>query len=118
MERFYSRVIQSRPERPDAYLALAGFYERKGEFNEAIRVLESGLEKVPDNLGLARLFIRLLARAGQTQRLVDFTVNLADRLMQRARIWKCRACGQAGEDFHFRCPACHAWDTLERPGEK
>jgi lipopolysaccharide assembly protein B len=117
MEKFYTRVIESRPDNPDAYLALAGFYERKGEYPEAIRVLENGLEKVPGNLGLARLLIRLFSRAGQNQRLVDFTVQLADRLMKKARIYRCRACGLELEDFHFRCPSCHGWDTLERPRE-
>ena len=117
MEKFYARVISARPERPDAYLALAGFYERKGEFQDAIRVLESGLEKVPGSLSLARLLIRLLARACQTQQLVDFSVQMADRLMKKARVWRCRSCGHEGDDFHFRCPSCHSWESLERPSE-
>jgi len=118
MEKFYSRVIQSRPERPEAYLALSGFYERKGEYHQAIGVIEEGLVKAPTSLALGRMLIRLLARSGQQQRMVDYTVQLAERLLKKARIWRCRACGHELEDYHFRCPSCHAWETLERPAER
>lgn len=117
MEKFYQRVIQSRPENPDAYQALAGFYERKGEYQQAIRVLEGGLEKIPGSLGLGRLLIRLFSRSGDTQRLTEFTVELADRLLRKARTYRCRGCGHELEEFHFRCPTCHGWDMLERPSE-
>jgi lipopolysaccharide biosynthesis regulator YciM len=115
MEKFYTRVIQQRPENPDAYQALAGFYERKGDFQQAINVLENGLAKIPGGLDMSRMLIRLLARSGQTQRLVAYTVDLADRLLRKSRLYHCRSCGHESEDFHFRCPNCQAWDTLERP---
>jgi len=115
MEKFYSRVIEQRPNNSDAYLALAGFYERKGEFGRAIQVLEDGLVRIPAALDLSRMLIRLLARSGQTQRLVSYTAELADRLLRKSKIYRCRACGAESEDFHFRCPTCQAWDTLERP---
>lgn len=115
MEKFYARVIQQRPENADAYLALAGFYERKGEFQQAIGILENGLAKIPGSLDLSRMLIRLLARSGQTQRLVSYTVELADRLLRKSRLYRCRSCGHESDEFHFRCPNCQAWDTLERP---
>jgi lipopolysaccharide biosynthesis regulator YciM len=117
MEKFYQRVIMSRPENPDAYQALAGFYERKGDYQRAIAVLETGLEKNKGSLALSRLLIRLFSRAGEDRRLMDFTTELADRLLRKARLYRCRACGHELEDFHFRCPDCHAWDTLERPSQ-
>jgi len=118
IERFYARVIESRPESADAYLALAGFHERKGDYREAVKVLDRGLERIKDSLSLSRMLIRLLARAGDTRRLCAFTVDLADRLMERARRWRCRSCGHETTEHGFRCPACHGWETLERVGER
>lgn len=118
MERFYARVIETRPESPDAYLALAGFYERKGSYRDAVRVLDQGLEKNRDSLGLSRMLIRLLARAGDTKRLCAYTVELADRLIERSRQWRCRDCGHVAREHAFRCPACHGWETLERVGDR
>lgn len=115
MEKFYTRVIQQRPDNPDAYLALAGFYERKGDFALAISILENGLAKIPGSLDLSRMLIRLLARSGQTQRLVTYTVELADRLLRKSRLYRCRSCGHESDEFHFRCPGCQGWETLERP---
>ncbi len=115
MEKFYTRVIQQRPENPDAYLALAGFYERKGDFALAVSILENGLAKIPGSLDLSRMLIRLLARSGQTQRLVTYTVELADRLLRKSRVYRCRTCGHESDEFHFRCPGCQGWETLERP---
>lgn len=115
MEKFYTRVIQQRPENPDAYLALAGFYERKGDFALAVSILENGLAKIPGSLDLSRMLIRLLARSGQTQQLVTYTVELADRLLRKSRVYRCRTCGHESDEFHFRCPGCQGWETLERP---
>jgi lipopolysaccharide assembly protein B len=118
MERFYTRLIEARPENPDAYLALAGFYERKGETREAVRIIDRGLEKNRDSLALSRMLIRQLARAGATERLCSFTVGLADRLIARSRRWRCRSCAHTVEQHSFRCPACHGWETLERVGDQ
>lgn len=117
MEDFYSRVIASKPQHPEAYNALAGFYQRKGEYEQAIRLLEEGLERNPGNLSLSRMMILLLARSGDTKRLCSFTVKLADRLMEEARRYHCRNCGFESAEFSFRCPKCRGWETMGKLGE-
>jgi lipopolysaccharide assembly protein B len=114
MEAFYQRVIHSQSSSPDAYQALAGFYERKGEYEQAISVLEDGLEKTDGSLYLARMMVRILGRSGQTGKLCSFTVELAEHLMERASLWTCRSCDHESADYHFRCPSCRTWGGLEK----
>jgi lipopolysaccharide biosynthesis regulator YciM len=117
MENFYSRVIASKPKNTDAYIALAGFYQRKGEYDQAIRTLDEGLEKLTGNLSLSRMMVRLLARSGDTKRLCSFTIDLADRLMEESRRYRCRSCGYESSEFSFRCPKCRGWDTMGKLGD-
>jgi lipopolysaccharide assembly protein B len=114
MEAFYQRVITSQPADPEAYRALAGFYERKGEYDRAILVLEEGLEKTDGSMLLARMMVRILGRSGETGRLCSFTVELADHLMEMAAKWRCHSCGHETGDYDFRCPKCRMWDSLEK----
>ncbi len=114
MEKFYQRVIASAPESADAYLSLARFYEKKGEFHQALRTLEEGLAANPAELNLSRMMVRLLAKAGDTRRLSTFTTELADRLLERSSSFKCRLCSLETPEYSFRCPSCHTWESMER----
>lgn len=117
MEDFYKRVIASKPGNPDATMALAGFYQRKGETDLATRILDEGLERNPGDITLSRMLIRLLARSGNTKRLCSFTVELADRLLEASKLYRCRSCGHESREFDFRCPKCRGWETMGRIGD-
>ena len=85
VESLYRRVIQKSPENPDAWVALAQFYERKGELDQAVTLCRDGLEKTGRSIDVARMMIRLLGRKGDSRELIVFTSQLVERLMEGAR---------------------------------
>ncbi|MCA9783023.1 MAG: tetratricopeptide repeat protein [Candidatus Cloacimonetes bacterium] len=85
VESLYRRVIQKSPENPDAWVALAQFYERKGELEQAVTLCREGLEKTGRSIDVARMMIRLLGRKGDSRELIVFTSQLVERLMEGSR---------------------------------
>lgn len=85
VEALYRRVIQKSPENPDAWVALAQFYERKGELEQAVALCREGLEKTGRSIDVARMMVRLLGRRGDSRELIAFTTQLVERLMEKTR---------------------------------
>ena len=56
IEQFYTRLLKKHPENIEAAEGLAGFYEKKGDVQAAIRSLEEAVDKEPGSLR-ARLLL-------------------------------------------------------------
>jgi lipopolysaccharide assembly protein B len=114
MEKFYRRVIDQGLNTPEAYLALAGFYERKGELDRAMSLIEQGMEKTNNDLNLARFKVKLLARTGDHGKLSAFAQELANSTIEKSSGFTCTHCGTEYSEYEFRCKKCCNWESLER----
>lgn len=105
------RACQSEHAPPSMWVDLALLYEKLGEREKAIRLLQaksgSG-ELTPDK---AAPFLRLLAREAATS---DFgkVWNLLD-MPRDVHRWVCRECDQLQPHVRWFCPTCHAFDSYE-----
>jgi lipopolysaccharide biosynthesis regulator YciM len=114
-EGFLRAFTERHPDDPAGYLALAEWYESRGQTPEAVHYLRQVLELDPlcrtAQLGLLSLY-RTQGMPGEVlddyERLIRAaTQTLGDR-------FRCPTCGQARNKPFWKCPSCHTWDTPER----
>jgi len=114
-ESFLRAFTERHPGDPTGYLALAEWYEARGQTADAVRCLRQVLELDPC-CGEAHLALLALYRAqGFPSEVLDSYERLAraTALTPGGR-FRCRACGHAGEGPFWKCPSCHSWATPER----
>lgn len=105
------RACQSAHAPPRLWIDLALLYEKLGQRDKALRLLEaksgSG-ELTPDK---AAPLLRLLVREAPD---TDFhrVWSLLD-MPREARRWVCGDCGRQSDHVHWFCPACHALDSYQ-----
>jgi len=110
IEGFYENLLKRLPGDPMTLIALAGFYEKKGNAARAINILEDLVDKNP-NLAIAKIgLVKLLI--GQT-RLTQATAILNDIIekMVESKEHVCTSCGNRSTDIHWICPVCGQADT-------
>ncbi len=110
IESFYENLLKRLPGDPMTLIALAGFYEKKGNIGKAIAILEELVDKKPDvavaKIGLVKLLI------GQAK-LTQATSILSDIIEQmgNAEEYVCATCGHSSSEILWLCPVCGQPDT-------
>ena len=97
------------------YLALAEWYESRGQTAEAVHYLRQVLELDP----LCRTAQLALLSLYRTQDMPGEVLDDYERLIMAATQtqgdrFRCRTCGQASTEPFWKCPSCHTWATPER----
>ncbi|MFH1212971.1 MAG: hypothetical protein V1681_02695 [Candidatus Neomarinimicrobiota bacterium] len=110
IESFYESILKRLPGDAMTLIALAGFYEKKGNATKAIVILEDLVDKQPEiavaKIGLVKLLI------GQTK-LTQATAILSD-IIERMAITEehaCSNCGNLTSEIQWICPVCGLPDT-------
>lgn len=116
LERLLTGLLGRHPEDTELLTELASFYERKGELDSAIRILEE--EKgllAGDPIAAARLASLYLQR-GETEsaRKVLDTLDLESK---NKIIYYCSVCGNVSSTPLTYCNACSNFDSFTRNHE-
>ncbi|MBT0586350.1 lipopolysaccharide assembly protein LapB [Alteromonas oceanisediminis] len=98
-----------------AYLAKVNVMARRGEVDEATKMLYEQLRKKPTMKGFATL-MRLYI---QNQQLDESTSSLAllkglveQQMLQRPK-YRCGNCGFSGRKVYWLCPSCKKWGVVK-----
>ncbi|MFK7893653.1 MAG: tetratricopeptide repeat protein [Granulosicoccus sp.] len=84
----------------------------KGE-NVAEQFFKEQILRRPSLRGLRDwLHDQLESKATAERDKVKVICNLLDQVMEDKPAYRCEACGFQGSVMHWRCPGCHAWDTV------
>jgi lipopolysaccharide biosynthesis regulator YciM len=92
--------------------ALAESYNRLGNPVRALELLNLAVERAPHQLGAHRLRGQVLLAQGQRD---EALAAYGELLAQINGSWDAYQCGQCGFISHqltWKCPRCHAWDTI------
>lgn len=73
----YQRVIHDYPQWEEGYLGLAGAYTASGKEGDVRRAFEDGRKALPQSLPLARTYIGVLLRLGDTGRALEVARRFA-----------------------------------------
>jgi len=105
VEAFYQRLHQKQPDNLEVVIGLASYYERKGEYRDALSLLEEIREPDFTNLSFVLGHINMLEKLGHKDTLkttISDFIN-ADR---KKRILSCPECGHVSDEPRYLCEKC------------
>ena len=116
LERLLTELLKRNPEKTELLTELASFYEKKGEIDEAVRLLEDERELVSaDPIASARLASLYLQR-GETQA-ARRTLETVDVESKNRIIYYCRVCGNVSSAPLNYCSGCSNFDSFTKDHE-
>jgi lipopolysaccharide biosynthesis regulator YciM len=81
--------------------------------SRAMTTLLSELAEQPSNLGffaLVELVVRHRQQLDKSQLLVVY--DILRRIVENEPKFVCKNCGFKAKEFHWRCPSCKDWSTI------
>ncbi|HUV37434.1 MAG TPA: tetratricopeptide repeat protein [Patescibacteria group bacterium] len=117
LEHLLVDLIERNPGRPSLVGSLASFYEKKGEIERAIEILEAERESFDlgsiESARLAALYIH----AGRVEE-ARSVLEAFDTNMKQPAIYYCSACGNHADMPLGYCSDCARFNTFEKGYEK
>ena len=109
----YERILAESPKDVSTMRALASLYHRRGDGDEALRVIGHALEIQPENRHLILERARMLMESGDRETAFNETLELLDaHAPGDPQRFVCTECGYRSEEYLWRCPACQRWETF------
>jgi lipopolysaccharide biosynthesis regulator YciM len=116
LEEVLNGLLERNRSEPAVLGALASFYEKKGELDRAIDVLEGERAMVTGDFTSA---VRLASLYMQTGRYDDArrVLEEIDRGRRKPFGYRCGRCGHRSEVPHRYCSGCYGFNTFEKERE-
>jgi lipopolysaccharide biosynthesis regulator YciM len=111
MMEFYEELAQHNAKDARTLLSLANLQKKKGDMNEALRLVREVLEFEPGNERARAELIMLYHEDGRNQDAYHEAAKLTEQLKRADEKYRCRNCGNRSDEPLWRCPACLQWDT-------
>lgn len=112
-EKFMAQATR-KPTAPARLIILwSRFLEEKEQMDEAVEVLQTGIQRHPGSAGLTRQLIAVLSRLSRWQEAVAVAEQYLDHRIARQPVFQCSQCGFKSQDIYWKCPQCLNWDTME-----
>ena len=105
VEQFYQRLHKKQPENLEVVIGLANYFERKGDYRDALSLLEEIKEPDYNNLSFILGQLNMLEKLGHKDALKTAIENfvLSDR---KKRILTCSECGHVSDEPRYLCDKC------------
>ena len=105
VEQFYQRLHKKQPDNLEVVIGLANYFERKGEFRDALTLIED--IKEPDYSNLSFIFghINMLEKLGHKDTLKSTIEDFIASDRQK-RILTCPDCGHVSDEPRYICDKC------------
>ncbi len=105
VEQFYKRLNKRQPDNLEVIIGLANYFERKGEYRDALTLLDEVKNPDYNNLSFILGHLHLLDKLGHKDTLkstIDDFIN-SDR---QKRILTCPSCGRISNEPSYICDKC------------
>lgn len=103
------RACQSAQAPPRLWISLALLYEKLGERDKALRLLEAKADDGALTADVAAPYLKHLSRESSGTDLGKVCSALATPAT--TRVWTCGDCGHAAPQIRWFCPVCGGFDT-------
>ncbi|MDY0005145.1 MAG: hypothetical protein RBU30_27850, partial [Polyangia bacterium] len=111
LARCLDTLSAERPESAQLGLARARFVGRRDPAR-ALELLRQVIANAPSLLPARRLLGRLLLAKDDAGALRAEYESLLGTLDEMERSYRCARCGHTHQELFWRCPRCHAWDSV------
>jgi lipopolysaccharide biosynthesis regulator YciM len=95
-----------------ALMALAQHYHRHGDDDKAQELLRLAVAQNPRQLGAHRLLGETLLARGQREEALASYSELLEQIDGDWASYQCEQCGYVSPQLTWKCPRCHAWDSM------
>ncbi len=117
LERLLRELLKRNPEEVGILAELASFYEKKGEVDEAVRLLEEERELVSRDPAASARLASLYLQSGETES-ARRMLEAVDAESKNRHIFYCRVCGNVSSAPLGYCSACSSFDSYTKDHEK
>lgn len=104
-------LVDAYPDNLQLRLVQARFLGKRSP-ELAVSILRSVLEDAPSLLPARRLVGKLALQRGDAETIRSEYEALLATLERIERSYRCARCGHTSRDLFWRCPQCHAWDSV------
>lgn len=112
IEALYEDVLRAKPNDIPTLLAMAEINQKRGVFDEAMRLVRETLEIDPDCRRARQLLVRLHLEKGDTDAALKDVLSFLEESRPGEGEFVCRDCGHRSMEVLFRCPGCRNWNTF------
>lgn len=105
VEQFYQRLHKKQPNNLEVVIGLANYYERKGEYRDALSLLEDIKDPDYSNLSFVLGQITMLDKLGHKDTLKS-TIDDFITSDRKKRILACPDCGNISDEPRYICYKC------------
>ncbi len=105
VEQFYQRLHQKQPENLEVIIGLANYFERKGEYRDALTLLEEIKDPDYSNLSFILGQLNMLEKLGHKDALKS-TIDEFIASDRQKRILTCPDCGNISDEPRYICDKC------------
>ncbi len=100
---------------PAVILAKVRLLKEKKNLGDAHILMENSLQENPALVSevLKVEYIRLLIELNRPEEAMKHTLDYFNNLHQSLTRHYCRDCGYNSDNIFWRCPQCHAWETIQ-----
>ncbi len=105
VEQFYQRLHKRQPENLEVVIGLANYFERKGEYRDALALLEDVKNPDYNNMSVILGHLHMLEKLGHKDTLKSVIDELINTDRQK-RILTCPECGRVSAEPSYICDKC------------
>jgi lipopolysaccharide biosynthesis regulator YciM len=99
---------------PSVILSKVRLLKEGGKSNSAHETLKNWVDQHSMNSEVMTAeYIKLLIDVGKDQEALRVTKNLLNNFHQSLTKHFCKSCGYNSDSIFWRCPQCHAWETIQ-----
>ncbi len=112
-ENLYSHLFEKNRDNIKAALALAEIYEKKGEYDRALELLERLDEEYPEDPSVQSFKVQVLYNKNQYKAACQVALNfLKQQKFIDHTIYQCQECHYISETPLWVCPQCKSIDSF------
>ena len=112
VEQVYEEVLKAQPDDVPTMLAMAEINHKRGDADEALRLVRETMEIDPDCRRARQLLVRIHLEKGDAETAHKDVLSFLEESRPGEGEFICAGCGHKSNEVLFRCPECLGWNTF------
>jgi len=108
----YNDVLDRNPGDVSTLMTLANIHRKKGNLDDALRMVQTALEFDPKSRRVKQALAKLYYERGDTEQSLRAMVEAFNGFSSDDEQYDCSNCCYKSNDVLWRCPKCGEWETF------